>query len=589
MFRRVFPYATVGALCASLLFLILMFACGGAGSSSGGGGNGGGGGGGGGGGNGGGGGAPVTVAGIFTFRGDAGRTGLNASEGTLTPANVNSTSFGKLFSDAVDGQIYAEPLYVAKVNIAGGTHNVVYVATEHASVYAFDADAAGPPLWHVNFTNAAAGITTVPSCLVQPAVKHIVPEVGVTSTPVIDSTSNTIYVVAETLEAGQPTFKLHALDITSGAEKSGSPVVIQGSVPGTSPFASDGSGHVVFGAGANSFPAIQRGALALANGTVYVTFGSHQDQNPYHGWVFAYDAASLTQTAAFNTTPNATGDPNKAGKGAIWNTSGVAADASGNLFAVSGNGTFDANTGGTDFGDSLVKLSSSLALSDWFSPSNEATLQALDKDLGSGGVLVVPDQSSGPTHLAIFGNKLGTVYVVNRDNLGHFNASGDTQIVQELPGVLAAAGQSSAAPIGPFAPPAYFNGNVYFGGAQDKLKAFSLSGGLLIPASHSAATFGYPGAMVMVSANGTSNGILWALEDTNGLSHPASCSSSPAAGPAILHAFDPANLAHELYNSNQAGSRDRPGGAIRFAMPTIANGKVYVGTQNQLTVFGLLH
>ncbi len=567
----------------ALLLLAILVMCGGAGGGApsspgggngggGGGGNGGGGGGGngGGGGGGGGGGPTVTVAGIYTFHGDAMRTGLNASEGTLTPTNVNSTTFGKLFSLPVDGQVYAQPLYVAGVRIAGGTHNVLYLATEHNSVYAFDADTAGAPLWKVSL-----GPPT-PSCLVQARVLQIVPEVGITSTPVIDPSTGTIYVVAETAENNTPTFRLHALDITSGVERSGSPVIIQGAVPGASPFQSDGAGHVVFSPGANSLNQIQRSALLLANGNIYVAFASHADINPYHGWVFAYDAHTLAQTAVFNTTPNGTGS--EQGKGGIWMSGGgPAADGSGNVFVAVGNGTFDANTGGTDFGDSLLKLSSSLVVSDWFTPFNEATLQSQDKDLGSSGVLAVPDQSGGPAHLLVSGSKGTGLYVVNRDNMGHFNAAGDTQIVQFL---------SSVGRV--FSTPGYFNGTVYVGAAGEAPKAFTLSGGKLNLAATAPTAISWPGASPTISANGATSGIVWVLDSSAFGGRPSSCSAQPSAGPAVLHAYDAANLGHELYNSNQAGSRDGPGGAIKFTVPTVANGKVYVGTENQVTVFGVL-
>ncbi len=572
----------------TLLLLGLLLACGGSGGSSGsgggangGGGTGGTGGGGGGGtgggtgGGGGGGGPTVTVAGITTFHGDAARTGLNASEGTLTPANVNSSQFGKLFSLPVDGQVYAQPLYMAGVKIAGGTHNVVFVATEHDSVYAFDADTAGPPLWHVSFINPAAGITPAPACQVQARVLQIVPEVGITSTPVIDPSSGAIYVLAETTESGVPTFRLHALDVTTGAERGGSPVVIQGSVAGVSPFQNNGSGQVVFSPSTDANQ-IQRPALLLANGNVYLAFASHADINPYHGWVFAYNASTLAQTAVFNTTPNGTGS--EQGKGGIWMSgAGPAADAAGNVYVAVGNGTFSANSGGVDFGDSLLKLSGTLSVTDWFTPFNEATLQAQDKDLGAGGVLVVPDQTGGPAHLLISGSKAGGLYVVDRDNMGHFNPAGDTQIVQSLPGA-----------IGPlFSAPGYFHGTVYFGGAGDVPKAFTLTGGKLTLSSHAPATIRWPGASPTISANGTTNGIVWML-DSSAFGQASNCSSQPAGGPAVLHAYDATDLAHELYNSTQAGSRDQPGGAIKFTVPTVANGKVYVGTQNQVTVFGLL-
>ena len=520
---------------------------------------------------------PVGTASVLTYHNDNARTGQNLNETTLLPATLSPAHFGKLFSYPVDGQIYAQPLYVSNLTVNGAAHNVVYVATEHDSVYAFDADGATTaPLWKTSFANPAQGVSSVPSCDVGFGTIQIVPELGITSTPVIDPVSQTIYVVAESKENGVYMHKLHALDLTTGGEKFGGPVVIQGSVPGSSPFDSDGAGHLVFAPGKTSLLHLQRSALLLANGTVYIGFASHLDQNPYHGWLFAYNAATLAQVAVFNTTPNGTGA--QGGKGALWASGGgPASDALGNLYAFIGNGTFDAASGGTDYGDTAIKWTPTLNVVDWFAPFNEAQLEQQDLDLGSSGAVVLPDQATSPTHLLVGGSKAGGIYLLNRDNLGHFNPAGDTQIVQSLPNAVGAT----------FSTPAYWNQQVYFVAVGDFPKAFTLSGSHLStsPSSQASHRFGFTGATPSISANQNTGGIVWTLENS-GFARPNSCSDSTSVGaPAILHAYDATNLAHELYNSGlQAG--DNAGPAIKFTVPTVANGHVYVGGQNQLTVYG---
>ena len=501
---------------------------------------------------------------VLTYHQDNARTGQNLNETTLTLANVNSSTFGKLFAFPVDGQIYAQPLYVSNLAITNkGTHNVVFVATEHDSVYAFDGDSNtgsnAAPLWHVNFLNPPASVTTVPAADV--LSDNVAPEIGVTSTPVIDLASGTIYVEAKTKEvSGGVTnyvHRLHALDITSGAEKFGGPKVIQASVPGTGD-GNDGAGHVPF----NGLRQMNRPGLLLANGLVYVAYASHGDNGPYHGWVLAYDAQTLQLTAVFNTTPNG-------GLGGIWQSGdGPACDASGNLFALTGNGTFAPGSG--CYGDSVLKLSPTLSLSDYFTPSDQQTLNNGDLDLGSGGVLVLPDEvgSTNHPHLLVGAGKEGRIYLLDRDHLGQFNSGGD-QVVEEF--LEPVGGEWS------FDTPAYFNQTIYYLGAGDVLKAFAFSNGLLVtnPVAVGGTTFGFPGATPAVSANGTNNAIVWVLQ-----------TDSAPSGSAILRAYNATNVAVELYNSTQEGARDNPGGAIKFAVPTVANGKVYIGTASQLSVFG---
>jgi len=501
---------------------------------------------------------------VLTYHNDNARTGQNLNETTLTLANVNSNTFGKLFAFPVDGQIYAQPLYVPNLAITNqGTHNVVFVATEHDSVYAFDADSNtgsnAAPLWHVNFLNPSAGVTTVPSADV--GSDNVAPEIGITSTPVIDLAGGTIYVEAKTKEvSGGVTnyvHRLHALDISSGVEKFGGPILVQASVPGTGD-GNDGAGHVPF----NGLRQMNRPGLLLANGRVYVAYASHGDNGPYHGWVLAYDAQTLQLTAAFNTTPNG-------GLGGIWQSGdGPACDPLGNLFFLTGNGTFAPGSG--CYGDSVLKLSPTLSLSDYFTPSDQQTLNNGDLDLGSGGVLVLPDEvgSTNHPHLLVGAGKEGRIYLLDRDHLGQFNSGGD-QVVEEF--LEPVGGEWS------FNTPAYFNQTLYYLGAGDVLKAFAFSNGLLVtnPVSVGGTTFGFPGATPAVSANGTNNAIVWVLQ-----------TDAAPSGSAILRAYNATNVAAELYDSTQAGARDNPGGAIKFSVPTVANGKVYVGTASQLSVFG---
>ncbi len=505
------------------------------------------------------------VASMTMHHNDVSRTGQNLNEIGLTPLNTNQVEFGKLFSYSVDGQIYGQPLYVANVNVAGkGTHNVLYVVTEHDSVYAFDADGnPATPLWQTSFINPGAGITTVPSGDVYDngVSANIGPEIGITSTPVIDTSAGTIFVVAVTKENGNWVHRLHALDITSGAERSNSPVQIQATVPGTG--YDNVNGQVNF----SSRRQLQRPGLLLLNGLVYITFGSYADIDPYHGWIFAYNESSLQRTYVYNVSPNGT-------EAAIWQSgTGPSADASGNIYVMSGTGL------GTAQGNSFLKLSPSLQVLDYMTPYNQSTLDANDLDLGSGGALLLPDQSTGPTHLLVGAGKEGRVYVINRDNMGHANST--DQVVQELPGAV---GPPNPTPgnAAEYGTPALWNNLVYFIADADNAKAFQLTNGLLssTPVAASKTVFNWPGSTPSISANGNTNGILWAIDG-----------SGPEASyrPALLHAYDASNISHELYNSAQAANgRDTMPLGVKFTVPTVVNGKVYVGTQTQLVVFGRL-
>jgi hypothetical protein len=500
-----------------------------------------------------------TSAGVFTHHNDNARTGQNLNETVLSPSNVTATSFGKLASYSIDGIAHASPLYVAGVNIPGvGLRNVVYVATEHDSVYAFDAD--GPtttPLWHVTFLRT--GVTTVPNTDAGDCC-DINPEIGITGTPVIDPTTGTLYVVGKTKE-GTNTYvqRLHALDIATGAEKFGGPVVIQASVPGIG--AGSANGQLAF----SSLHQNERTALLLRNGTVYFGFGSHGDAQPYHGWLLGYNATTLQRVLVFCTTPDGEG-------GGIWQSGGgLAVDAAGNFYFATGNGTYNLATGGVDYGDSFLRFSASGGVLDYFTPHDENYLQSNNLDLDAGGMILLPDQPGAHPHLLVSAGKSGTIYVVDRDNMSRFHSV--DQNVQTLNNIF-----PFGTPLpGNYSSPVYFNGAVYFGPVSDVVQAFRLTNGLLStsPTSTTPQAFPYPGGALAISANGTANGILWAVRKNGG-----------AAG--TLHAYDAANLATELYNSDQAGSRDTLDVAAKFSIPLVINGRVYVATEGKLTIYGLL-
>jgi hypothetical protein len=515
----------------------------------------------------------VTVAyqGMLTYRNDDARTGQNLNEGMLTAANVNSTQFGKIVSYPVDGAIYAQPLYVASVTMPGqGVHNVVYVATQHDSVYAFDADGkTSTPLWHVSFINPSAGVTSVSQAEVADGA-FPAGEIGITSTPVIDAVGGTLYVVAYTKENGAFVYRLHALDLVTGAEKFGGPATLQGSVPGTGD-QNNGQGQVPF----NAKTHLQRPGLLLLNGIIHVAFGSHGDSPPFHGWLLAYNATTLHPVASFNTTPNAS-------DGAIWEAGcAPAADVNGNIYVATSNGTFDTNTGGVDYGDSVLKLkASNLTVLDWFSPFNSQYLGAGDADLGSGGTMLLPDQPGPHPHLLVVSGKedvgggKGRIYLLDRDGLGDFNPVSNAQIVQELIGVINHNNLTT---------PAYWQGNLYYASQYDSVKMFTVNNGLLSTSAVAVSpeTFGYAGASPSISAKGSLNGILWVIDTS-----ATTCCIT--GGPAILRAYDATNVSYELYNSGQAGARDTLGPAVKFTVPTVINGKVYVGTATELDVLGPL-
>ncbi|HVA46778.1 MAG TPA: DUF4214 domain-containing protein [Pirellulales bacterium] len=524
---------------------------------------------------------------VLNYRYDASSSGVNSQETALTPANVNAGSFGKLASTPVDGQIYAQPLYLENVNIDGGTHNVVYVATEHDSVYAIDASN-GDMLWHDSFLGP--GITSVPSADTgSPATQ---PELGITATPVIDPNTNSIYVLANTKEVRADgthyVYKLHALNLATGAENLGGPLTIADTIYDGGSNYTFVSGPTVNGSGAGSvdgkitFNALRelgRIALTEVDGNIFMAFASHPDIPPAHGWVLAVNARTLSLWGAVNVTPNGE-------FGDIWEAGdSLTVDSEGNLYVATGNGTFDTtlNSAGFpaegDYGDSIVKLaydpSSSptnqningygLKVVDYFTPSNQQFLDDNDHDLGSGGIVLLPSSagSASAPNLLVQGNKLGTVYLANANDMSGYNPSGDL-VVQE------------AAPLSGdvYSTPAYFNGTLYYATVGGHAEAFSLTNGTLstTPSSTSVDSFGYPGATPTISANGTANGVVWMID----------------SGSNELRAYEASNLGVELYNSDQApGGRDTLGTAVKFNVPTVADGEVFVGTSNALVIYGL--
>ena len=498
---------------------------------------------------------------VLTQHNDIGRTGQNLTETTLTQTNVASATFGKIGFYSVDGVVDAEPLYASNVAVPSqGTHNLLVVASEHDSVYGFDADS-GTVLWKTSMLKSGETTSDIRSC------GQVSPEIGVTSTPVIDRTrgpNGVVYVVAMSKGSGTYHQRIHALDLALGTEVLGGPVDVQAQYPGTG----DGSNgtDVIFDPGQYK----ERAALLLMNGTLYTSWASHCDIRPYTGWIMGYDAGTLAQTTVLDVVPNGS-------EGAIWMSgAGLAADSSGNIYFLDANGDFDTNLNAQgfpsngDYGNAFLKLSTSggLAVADYFEMDNESAENGSDTDLGSGGAMVLPDLTNGsghPVHLAVGAGKDSNLYVVSRDSMGKFSPSANN-VYQELKGAL---------PGGIWAMPAFFNSTVYYGSVNSPIKAFKFTSAKLgtSPTAQTSHSFGYPGATPSISANGTSNGIVWAVENSS---------------PAVLHAYNAATLT-DLYNSNQAsGGRDLFGNGNKFMTPTIVNGKVFVGTPNGVAVFGLL-
>jgi len=502
---------------------------------------------------------------VLTYHNDAARTGQNLTETTVTPSNVNSTTFGKLFQVTLDGVVDAQPLYVAGVSIPNqGTHNVLIVATENDSLYALDADT-GAQLWKLSLLRSGEMASDDRGC------GQVVPQIGITSTPAIylkpGTTEGVIFAVAMSKDSsGNYHQRLHKLNLATGKHLAAAVEVIA-KYPGTGENSS--GGYVIF----NPKQYKERSGLLLLNGIVYLAWASHCDINPYTGWIMGYNAATLASTYVLDVTPNGA-------EGAIWGAgAGLAADTSGYIYFLDANGTFDTTLNAQsfpsngDFGNAFIKLSAAggkLTVADYFTMDNTSSESNGDVDLGSGGALVLPDMTDANgqvRHLAIGAGKDSNIYLVNRDNMGKFNSHNDNAIYQELDGAL---------PGGIWSMPAYYKGHVYFGAVGGPIRAFQFSKAVLssTPTSVTGTSFPYPGATPSISANGTTNGILWAVENNS---------------TAVLHAYSAGNLARELYNSSQAADgRGDFGGGNKYMVPTIANGKVYVGAPNGVAAFGLL-
>jgi hypothetical protein len=497
-------------------------------------------------------------SGVLTWHNDRARTGQNRSETTLTPQLVNPMHFGKIFSYRVDGQLYAEPLYVPRVAMSGrGTHDLVIVATEHDSVYAFDAaGATRTPLWHESFIDPAHGITTVPCTSPrQPECDPTImaPEHGITGTPVIDAPNGRLYVDVKTDEHGVFVERLHALDVASGAEVAGSPVTVRATAPGYP--------TVEF----ERHSAFQRSGLALDRGIVYVAYASNDDAR---GWLIGFDAATLAIVRVFCVTPTGS-------LGGIWGPgSAPAIDEGGNLYASTGNGSFDAARGGPNYGMSVLRIATGnqLRVTDYFAPYNERPMSGRDLDLGSGGVMLLPTHSGAHPHEVLSGGKEGRLFILDRENMGGFHPS-ENRVVQQLDANLHN---------GFYSGPAYFNGAVYYAGNSSHLERYTVRGARLSdePVSRSTQFFNYPGSTPSVSSNGERDGIVWVI----------GVSGRVRGGPpAVLRAYDARDVSRELYDSARNAARDHAGPANKFAVPTVANGRVYVGTQTELDVYGLLN
>lgn len=503
---------------------------------------------------------------ISTSQYDNTRTGADLAESILTPRNVNSRQFGKIGSFPVDGDVYAQPLYLPNINVPGkGVHNILFVATEHDSVYAFDADKTSPtPLWHANLLPAGKVSAPIPDTDAE--CPFISPEIGITSTPVIDVAAGTLFVLTRakvwtSRSDVRHVQQLHALTITTGAERPGSPVEIRARVPGSG--AESSHGVVPF----DPLRENPRSALLLANGSVYLSWASACDVGPYHGWVMAYDAHTLRQQAVLNTSPDAE-------QSGIWlGDAGPAADRLGNIYVVTGNGKFDANAnGGRDYGDSVLKLrlrGDRFQIEDYFTPFDQRNLNSRDDDLGSGGPLLVPERSKGSPAGLVFGGKAGVMYVINPEHMGGFQSGADTnaQTMKLSDGILSA--------------PAYWNGRLYYYTTEDALKEFLVEKGRVsaAPIHQSLEKSPFNGSTPTVSANGSTNGIVWVV-DTRAWNR--------GGMRAVLRAFDALNVQHQLYSSDRGANRSESGMALRFTTPTVANGRVFFGVIRGVEIYGLL-
>jgi hypothetical protein len=507
--------------------------------------------------------SPVITSPVITSQYDNLRSGATLHETVLTPQNVNAAQFGRLGAFKVDGPVYAQPLYPPGVEVPGkGKHNVLFVATEHDSVYAFDAERPNSePLWHVSFVDGKRN--TYPLTSRDTGCPFIQPEIGITSTPAIDLQSGTLYVLARSKL--NPTFgdeqyfqQLHALAITTGVEKFGGPKEISASVTGKGDGAKNGQ---------VSFSPLRenpRAALTLSKGVLYLSWGSSCDLDPYHGWVMAYDPQTLAQKGALNLTPDG-------GQGGIWaSDTGPGADEAGNVYVTTGNGTFDAAGGGRDYGDSVVKIAagnSGIEIRDYFTPYDQARISEADADLGSSGPTLLPEQPRPHRHLLLQPGKSGQLYVIDRDQMGQFHREGDA-IIQRL-----------NMGHGGYGAMAYWNHHVYFAGSDDFLRDYVIEKGKLTLNTYSRMKFDNPGATPSISANGDKNAIVWAV---------ATRRWDGGDRPAVLYAFDANKIDQPIYSSEQNSKRDRGALATRFVIPLVVGGRVYFGTRSEVEVYGLV-
>jgi len=516
------------------------------------------------------------LSGVTTYHNDGTRAGLNSQEIALNPSNVHPATFAKLFSCQIDAPTYTQTLWVPNLSIAGGTHNVIFTATSHNTVYAFDADA-NPCVtyWSKNLVPAGE---TWPNSVDMGGV-DIQPDMGVIGTPVIDPTTNILYVVTKTKTTGtnargpgQCHQRLHALNLSDGSETANGPLALTTAI--TVPGTGDGSsgGALPF----DPFHENQRPGLALINNTVYVSWASYIDQKPWHGWVIGFNKSDLRAAPLlFNATPNGYG-------GGIWMAGGAPTiDSNNNLYVITSNGDYNGPAG--EFGDSFVKLDSNLVVQDWFTPQDQALMESGNGDLGAGGAAVLADLPNAPVkHLVIGGGKIGSgqageLYVINRDAMGHLEGAGGPPLVQKFPVTRHL-----------YATPAFWNNTLYIAGKDGPVNAYALDPVTALfnptPVSHSPGIFPGRGATPSVSSNGNSHSIVWAVDTSQ-----FGGNSTSGTGPAVLHAYDATNLSRELWNSSQAAaSRDQAGNAVKFTVPTIANGKVYIGTTSEIDIYGLL-
>ena len=526
--------------------------------------------------------------GVLMWKGNSSETGLYSNETTLTPANVNVSQFGRWGSFAADGIVMGQPLYLSQLNMgAAGTHNVIIFATENDSVYAIDADnPAAPALWERQYVDPAHGVTTMPDSF--GGRTTLGGKVGITGTPYIDITTGAVYFVTTQSRNGVPEQWLRALDIHTGNDFGPGSMKIQASFPGDGK--SSVNGQIAFD------PSIQnqRAGLTKANGALIVAWGSFSDWGVYHGWLMAFDPATLNLLAVFNPTPQAqavdaaNGPADHGGGGAFWQGGAApAVDANGNIFINAADGSFNADQGGNNYGDTMLKLQftgTSFQIVDWFTPSDAACIDLHDLELGSSGVALLPTDFTNGSKFAVSYSKEGRLFVVNTATMGNYNAGGDNQIPQEF--MVGANTCSDAITVDVaegttwnrlYGTPSYWNGNLYAAASNTTLKQYRFENGLLnpTPTATSPTAYGLRGANSIVSANGIQNAIVWVNEKS-------------AAGAGILHAYDATDVSKELWNSTMNSARDALGEGIGFATQVVAEGRVIVAYDTHVGVFGLL-